>query len=444
MKLYNTKTLKIEDFVPIHEKEVHMYVCGPTVYNYVHIGNARPIVIFDTLRRVLEAEGYDVRYVSNYTDVDDKIINKALEENVSETEIAERYIAAYNEVREQLHTEPLYDAPQVTKTMNEIIAFIKELEDKGYAYEVDGDVFFSVDKVADYGHLSHQNPKDLEVGARIAENDKKRNGLDFALWKKTDKGIQWDSPWGLGRPGWHTECVVMIDKDFNGETIDIHGGGKDLRFPHHENEDAQNWAAKKKPLANYWVHNGMVNVNGQKMSKSLGNVVWAKDVIEKLGPDLTRWLLLSVRYRDVLDYSDKSIAEAEKGLKKVLAPVHQANVKLALEGCDYDDVYDDESYHAFLDAMNDDLNTPNAYAVLYKTAGALNQALRSGNPDLPKIAEYRNSIGKMMAVLGIEIEKLSMTEEEKDLYRAWLDARKEKDFEKADKLRTQLEEKGIL
>ena len=444
MKLYNTKTLQVEEFVPRHPHEVNMYVCGPTVYNYVHIGNARPIVIFDTLRRVFEAEGYNVRYVSNYTDVDDKIINKAIEEGVSETEIAERYMAAYNKIREDLHTEPLYDAPQVTKTMNEIIAFIGELVDKGYAYVVDGDVYFSVDMVPGYGHLSHQNPKDLEVGARVAENDKKRSGLDFALWKKTDKGIKWDSPWGPGRPGWHTECVVMIDKDFNHESIDIHGGGKDLRFPHHENENAQNLAAKGKDLANYWIHNGMVNVSGQKMSKSLGNTVWAKDVIEELGPDLTRWILLSVRYRDVLDYSPKTIEEAEKGLRKITTPIHQANVKLALADKENLEVYDKASYSEFLDAMNDDLNTPNAYAVMYKTAGALNQALRVREPDLEKIAEYRNALAKMLDILGIPAEKLSLSAEEKDLYRAWLDARKEKDFEKADKLRSQLEEKGIL
>ncbi len=444
MKLYNTKTLQVEEFVPRHPHEVNMYVCGPTVYNYVHIGNARPIVIFDTLRRVFEAEGYNVRYVSNYTDVDDKIINKAIEEGVSETEIAERYMAAYNKIREDLHTEPLYDAPQVTKTMNEIIAFIGELVDKGYAYVVDGDVYFSVDMVPGYGHLSHQNPKDLEVGARVAENDKKRSGLDFALWKKTDKGIKWDSPWGPGRPGWHTECVVMIDKDFNHESIDIHGGGKDLRFPHHENENAQNLAAKGKDLANYWIHNGMVNVSGQKMSKSLGNTVWAKDVIEELGPDLTRWILLSVRYRDVLDYSPKTIEEAEKGLRKITTPIHQANVKLALADKENLEAYDKASYGEFLDAMNDDLNTPNAYAVMYKTAGALNQALRVREPDLEKIAEYRNALEKMLDILGIPAEKLSLSAEEKDLYRAWLDARKEKDFEKADKLRSQLEEKGIL
>ncbi|MBQ1387126.1 MAG: cysteine--tRNA ligase [Erysipelotrichales bacterium] len=444
MKLYNTKTLQVEEFVPRHPHEVNMYVCGPTVYNYVHIGNARPIVIFDTLRRVFEAEGYNVRYVSNYTDVDDKIINKAIEEGVSETEIAERYMAAYNKIREDLHTEPLYDAPQVTKTMNEIIAFIGELVDKGYAYVVDGDVYFSVDMVPGYGHLSHQNPKDLEVGARVAENDKKRSGLDFALWKKTDKGIKWDSPWGPGRPGWHTECVVMIDKDFNHESIDIHGGGKDLRFPHHENENAQNLAAKGKDLANYWIHNGMVNVSGQKMSKSLGNTVWAKDVIEELGPDLTRWILLSVRYRDVLDYSPKTIEEAEKGLRKITTPIHQANVKLALADKENLEAYDKASYSEFLDAMNDDLNTPNAYAVMYKTAGALNQALRVREPDLEKIAEYRNALAKMLDILGIPAEKLSLSAEEKDLYRAWLDARKEKDFEKADKLRSQLEEKGIL
>ena len=269
MKLYNSYTLKTEEFVPIREGEVSMYVCGPTVYNHAHIGNARPIVVFDTLRRTFEALGYKVRYVSNFTDVDDKIINQALAEGVSEREIADRYIKAYNDVRGSLNIIPLDATPRVTETMDEIIEFIDRLVKSGNAYEVDGDVYFSVESDPKYGELSHQKLEDLNAGARIEANDQKRNPMDFALWKKTDKGIKWDSPWGEGRPGWHTECVVMIGKEFNSGLIDIHGGGKDLKFPHHENEMAQSECCNHHHLANYWIHNGMLETKGGKMSKSL-------------------------------------------------------------------------------------------------------------------------------------------------------------------------------
>ncbi|MBQ6817456.1 MAG: cysteine--tRNA ligase, partial [Bacilli bacterium] len=298
MKLYNSYSLKEEEFKPIKEGEVSMYVCGPTVYNHAHIGNARPIVVFDTLRRVFEALNYKVKFVSNFTDVDDKIINKALEEGVSEKEIAERYIKAYNDVRNSLNIIPIDVTPRVTETMDEIIDFIDKLVKEGNAYEVDGDVFFSVESDKKYGELSHQKLEDLDAGARVNIGDTKRNPLDFALWKKTDKGIKWNSPWGEGRPGWHTECVVMIGKEFNGGMIDIHGGGKDLKFPHHENEMAQSECVNHHHLANYWIHNGMLETKGGKMSKSLGNTSWAKDVIKEYGSNLVRWFLLSAKYRD--------------------------------------------------------------------------------------------------------------------------------------------------
>ena len=243
MRLYNTRTLKIEEFVPLVKGEVSMYVCGPTVYNHVHIGNTRPIIVFDTLRRVFEAEGYNVKYVSNYTDVDDKIINRAIEENKSEIEVTEEYINAYNDIRHKLNAHDLYRTPKVTETMDEIIHFIDDLIQSGHAYEADGDVFFRVNSVDTYGEISHQNISDLQVGARIEENAKKESPLDFALWKKTDMGIKWKTPWSEGRPGWHTECVVMINDNFNG-MIDIHGGGVDLKFPHHENEVAQSRASE--------------------------------------------------------------------------------------------------------------------------------------------------------------------------------------------------------
>ncbi len=334
MKLYNTKTLQTEEFKPIREGNVNMYVCGPTVYNHAHIGNARPIVVFDTLRRVLEADGYKVHFVSNFTDVDDKIINKAKEEGVKEEEIAERYIDAYNGVRKSLNVIPPDATPRVTKTMDRMIGFIEKLVENGNAYVDDGEVYFSVDSVEDYGSLSHQNLEELKVGAseRIDADDNKKNPLDFLLWKKTEDGIKWDSPWGEGRPGWHTECVVMINDEFGDGPIDIHGGGMDLRFPHHENEVAQSRAVNHHGLANYWVHNGMLNFGGAKMSKSLGNIQLAKDVISDLGANVVRWLLLSVNYRDSLNYTPETIEAAKKEIERISQVLKQAELKALTEG----------------------------------------------------------------------------------------------------------------
>ena len=445
MKLYNTKTLKVEEFKPIEEGKVNMYVCGPTVYNHAHIGNARPIVVFDTLRRVLEADGYKVKFVSNFTDVDDKIINKAKEEGVSENEIAERYIDAYNAVRRDLHVEPLDATPRVTETMDQMISFIDELVKNGNAYVADGEVYFSVDSVPGYGSLSHQNLEELHAGAsdREIDNGKKKNPLDFTLWKKTEEGIKWDSPWGLGRPGWHTECVVMINDEFGDGPIDIHGGGKDLRFPHHENEVAQSEAVHHHGLANYWVHNGMLNLNGGKMSKSLGNIELAKDVIKELGFNVTRWLLLSVNYRDVLNYSPETIEAAKKEIERISAVLKQCEVKAltndkSLEG------NLDELYPAFLEAMNDDLNTPNAYKVIFDEVKVLNQTLRVREVDYAALADHYTSLKKMLDVLGIDIPAVQMSEEDKEIYKLWNEAKAAKDFEKADGYRAQLMEKGIL
>ena len=441
--LYNTKTLKVEEFKPIKDGHVSMYVCGPTVYNYAHIGNARPMIVFDVLKRLFEAEGYKVLYVSNFTDVDDKIINKALEEGVSETEIAERYIEAYQAVRTQLNTELPDMTPRVTETMDEIIAFIDNLVKKGNAYVVDGDVYFSVDSVPTYGEISHNKLEDLEAGARIEENTDKKNPYDFALWKKTDVGIKWDSPWGEGRPGWHTECVVMINNNM-GPLIDIHGGGMDLRFPHHENEAAQQEAMNGNALANYWVHNAMVNINGDKMSKSLGNVLWAKDVVEKLGTNLTRWLVSSVHYRKELNFSDETIETARKELERVLSPMKQADIKVALANQSFDDSYDEEEYRHFLDQLDDDMNTPNAYAVIFETVKKLNQALRQKEIDFKEVGKYRNAVEKMLKVLGIEVEKPVIGEEEKEIFQKWNEAKSAKDFAKADEYRVVLTERGLL
>ena len=444
MKLYNSYTLKTEEFVPIRENEVSMYVCGPTVYNHAHIGNARPIVVFDTLRRTFEALGYKVKFVSNFTDVDDKIINKAIEEGVSEKEIAERYIKAYNDVRNSLNIIPLDVTPRVTETMDEIIEFIDKLVKGGNAYVVDGDVYFSVESDPSYGELSHQKLEDLNAGARVETNDLKHNPQDFALWKKTDKGIKWDSPWGEGRPGWHTECVVMIGKEFDSGLIDIHGGGKDLKFPHHENEMAQSECANHHHLANYWVHNGMLETKGGKMSKSLGNTQWAKDVIAKYGSNLVRWFLLSGKYRDSLIYDDETFNAATTELNKITTALKQVEVKSQIEGFTLSNDFNEDKYKEFLDQMADDLNTPNAYMVIFDTLKLLNQSLRTKDINWKDVSANYNAIEKMLEILGIFVDKVVLSEEDKEIYSKWNEAKKAKDFETADKYRTILTEKGIL
>lgn len=443
IKLYNSKSLKIEEFKPIKENEVSMYVCGPTVYNHPHIGNARPIVVFDTLRRLFEAEGYKVKYVSNYTDVDDKIIKKANEEGVSEEVIANRYIEAYEKVRNDLNTLALDATPRVTQTMDEIIDFIDQLVKTGHAYEIDGDVYFRVSSVDNYGQISNQRLEDLQVGARIEENDKKENPFDFALWKKTDMGIKWQSPWSLGRPGWHTECVVMINDEFKGK-IDIHGGGMDLKFPHHENEAAQNEAINGNAIANYWVHNAMINIDGTKMSKSLGNVTWAKDVIAKLHAPLVRWFMNSVHYRKELNFSDEAIETARKELEKVTNALNQASIKWQLANLENNNNIDQESYRKFLDEMDDDLNTPNAYAQIFDAVKKLNTSLRQREIDFNNVMSLFNSIVEMLKVLGVQYDMINLSEEDKIIFNAWNQAKKDKDFDQADIYRNKLIAKGLL
>ncbi|MDO4701163.1 MAG: cysteine--tRNA ligase [Erysipelotrichaceae bacterium] len=444
MKLYNSKTLKVEEFVPIRKNHVDMYVCGPTVYNDIHIGNARPIVVFDTLKRVFLASGYTVKYVSNYTDVDDKIIHKAMQQGVSEAVITQRYIEAYNQVRKALNTQELEAAPMVTNTMDEIIDFIDQLVMNGYAYCVDGDVYFRINSIDTYGEISHQNIEDLKVGARIEENTKKENPLDFSLWKKTDMGIKWQSKWGLGRPGWHSECVVMICNEFKTSLIDIHGGGMDLRFPHHENETAQARALYKSGLANYWLHNAMINLDGEKMSKSLGNTVAAKDVLQQLGSNATRWLLLSTHYRSEANFSDLTIETAVKELEKVMNPLKQAYIKLELASYGLEDEYDQTSFHAFLAYMQDDLNTPNAMAEIFETVKKLNQCMRVKDIDLKQINLLVCSLEKMLDVLGIKVTRMVLTSAQREMFERWNDAKAKKDFALADQYRQTLMQEGLL
>ncbi|MFR3894071.1 MAG: cysteine--tRNA ligase [Merdibacter sp.] len=444
MKIYNSMSMKVETFRPLQEGKVSMYVCGPTVYNYPHIGNARPIVVFDTLKRTLQALGYEVKMVSNYTDVDDKIINVAKELGVSEKEVTDKFIKAYNDDRLSLHAMMPDEAPRVTETMDAIIAFIDLLVQKGYAYQVGGDVYFRVGEVKEYGALSHQKTEDLVVGARIDENERKENPLDFTLWKQTDEGIQWDSPWSKGRPGWHTECVVMIHDVFEQPLIDIHGGGMDLKFPHHENEIAQARAAYGTPLANYWIHNGMIDINGVKMSKSLGNVRWAKDLIAEHGGNVIRWMMLSAHYRAPLNMSDESLETSHKEYERAANSMKQGYVKLALAHAPRAQETDEELYRAFLDAMEDDLNTPNAFAAVFEACKQLNTAVRQREPDLERIAVLVRTMEKMMEVLGIDIPCLNVSDEDCALYGRWREAVKAKNFEQADVYRAQLMEKGIL
>ncbi|MEA5018677.1 MAG: cysteine--tRNA ligase [Erysipelotrichaceae bacterium] len=444
MKLYNSKTNSLEEFKSITPMHVDMYVCGPTVYNHPHIGNARPMIVFDTLRRLFEVQGYTVSYVSNYTDVDDKIINKALNEELDEITISTRYIDAYQAVRDSLNVKPLTATPKVTENMPEIISFIKELLDKEYAYVVDGDVYFRVTKIEDYGCLSKQNIDDLQVGARIEENSKKENPLDFALWKTTDMGIRWDTPWGKGRPGWHTECVVMINKVFDSDHIDIHGGGMDLKFPHHENELAQSQALHHSQLANYWLHNGMLNFDGEKMSKSLGNVVWAKDFISEYGSNVIRWLMLSAHYRAPLNISEQTINTAKTELERVLTALRQAEVaQQRAKIIDHKEI-DEKLLDRFVAAMNEDINTPNGFMEIFETIKILNKALREKDVDWQALISIKNALLKMIEVIGISYQPPILTIEDLNNFEQWDNARKAKNFELADIYRKTLSEKGLL
>ena len=442
MKIYNTKTLKKEEFKPITEGEVKMYVCGPTVYDNVHIGNVRPVVVFDTLRRTFEELGYKVKYVSNYTDVDYKIIRRSKELGISEKELTDEMIAAYNDIRHKLNAADLYKTPRVTETMDEIISFIDGLVDKGAAYEKDGDVYFRTSSVADYGSLSNQNLDDLQVGARIEENDLKESPLDFALWKKTEDGIKWPTRYSIGRPGWHTECVVMINKEL-GSLIDIHGGGKDLKFPHHENERAQSMAINESELANYWVHSGMIDINGVKMSKSLGNFITAKDILSKVDPMVLRWFLLATQYRDDVNVSDEIIESSKAELTKIITAYKQACVKLEVNDIKVDGV-DEDAYKRFMDAMADDLNTPNAYAVIFEIVKNINQLVRVKEINFEALGKEVNTLVRCMNVLGIVLPDMTMSDDDKKMYQEWMDAKSVKDFKKADELRAQLSQKGIL
>ena len=441
--VYNSLTNSLEEFKPVVPGKVSMYVCGPTVYNYPHIGNMRPVVVFDTLRRFLRYVGYDVTYVSNFTDVDDKVIKAAQKEGKSEKELTEFYINEFLKVTNLIGSEKPNITPKVTEYIQKIINYIDELVKLDAAYVVDGDVYFRVERIKDYGALSGINVEDLKVGARVEENSKKESPLDFALWKKTDEGIKWDSPWGKGRPGWHTECCVMIDTIFPNQNIDIHGGGYDLKFPHHENEIAQSEAMHHSKIANYWMHNAFINFGNEKMSKSLGNVVYAKDMIERYGGAVTRLVILNAHYRQPVNFTEETVNAAIQEVNKMQMAYKQMALKLQLNHVDLSKgqpVYIDK----FIEAMADDLNTANALAELYNLIKESNQTIRTQNIDYEKLNNQFKTLTDMFEILGLNITYTKMTDEDYVLYDQYLASKAEKNFEKSDEIRKILISKGIM
>ena len=439
LRIYNSLTNKLEEFKPLNGNKVNMYVCGPTVYNYIHIGNARPVIFFDTLKRYLEFCGYDVSYASNITDVDDKIINKAIEEGTTEKEIATRYADIYfKNVKDLGAKKPDY-TPYAKEYINKMIDFISKLKEKGFTYEVDGDVYFRVSKIDDYGILSNQVAEFLDASVRKAVDSKKEDPRDFVLWKKTDKGIKWDSPFGEGRPGWHTECVVM-SQDIYHTMLDIHGGGMDLKFPHHENEIAQCNALYNNHLAKYWMHVGRLDMNGEKMSKSLGNVVRVVDLSQE-DLHVLRLLIISAPYRSNINFNDELLAQFKNEYQKIVRAYKMAMLKLDLANVDSKDI-DASIIGSFKEYMDDDFNTPNVLTLVQNITKEINQLLRTN--DLNRMSILVNTLKKIIGILGIELNYNKLSLEDKELYNKWDSLKKEKNFEEADKIRTILTEKGIL
>ena len=441
VKVFNSLTNQIEELKPIRKDEVSIYCCGPTVYGDAHVGNIRPVIVFDTFRRFLEQIGYDVKLVSNFTDVDDKIIKKAIDEGVTETVITDRYIAAYKDVLAKLNVKPHYKNPRVTEYMGFIISYIQDLIDKGAAYEINGDVFFKIDAIEDYGELSNIKKEDLVVGARIEENSKKQSPLDFVLWKKTEVGIQWDSPWGKGRPGWHTECCVMINSIFGGK-IDVHGGGFDLKFPHHENEIAQAKAHDHSKIANVWMHNGFVNFGNEKMSKSLGNVVLAKDAIAKYGGNVMRLLILSTHYRAPVSFTEETASSSKNELEKIQKLYNQLAVKLQISHAELNSK--DVRIEKFLAALADDLNTSNAITELFEMVKLGNVELRKNPANIKELESIWASLNATLNVLGIKLDYPVLTPGLEEIYTKYLSLKAEKKFEESDKLRDILLKERII
>ncbi|GLB61404.1 cysteine--tRNA ligase [Cytobacillus sp. NCCP-133] len=452
IQIYNTLTRQKEEFIPLEEGKVKMYVCGPTVYNYIHIGNARPPIVFDTVRRYLEFRGYNVQYVSNFTDVDDKLIRVANELGTDVPSIAERFINAYFEDVSALGCRRADVHPRVTESMGIIIEFIQTLIDKGFAYESEGDVYYHTRKFDEYGKLSHQSIDELRVGARIAVGDKKQDSLDFVLWKAAKEGeISWDSPWGKGRPGWHIECSAMAKK-FLGDTIDIHAGGQDLAFPHHENEIAQSEALTGKPFARYWMHNGYINIDNEKMSKSLGNFVLVHDIIQKHDPEVLRFFMISVHYRHPINYSDELLENTRSGLERIKTSYHnlkhrkEASVNLTDNNQEWLDKIT-VLHEQFIHDMDDDFNTANAVSILFELSKLSNYYLMEKNTAVEVIDAFTKEFEILFDVLGLSLEEANadlLDDEIELLIEQRQQARKERNFELADKIRDQLKEMNII
>ena len=452
MKIYNTMTRKKEEFVPIEEGKVRIYVCGPTVYNFFHLGNARPFVVFDTLRKYFEYKGYDVKFVQNFTDVDDKIINRAREEQITAPEVSEKYIKEYFKDAGALNVTPATVHPKVSDHISEIIEFVQTLIDKGYAYEADGDVYFSTRKFEGYGKLSKQNIDDLESGARIAIGEVKQDPLDFAVWKarKTEDEIAWESPWGMGRPGWHIECSAMSKKHL-GNTIDIHAGGQDLQFPHHENEIAQSECCNGCTFSNYWMHNGYITIDNEKMSKSLGNFFTVRDILKEYSGEVIRFFLLSAHYRNPVNFSHDLMESAKSGLgrmqncKENLLHLAGAGADGEMTAAEKETLAGFDKYREeFEKAMDDDLNTADGITAVFELVTAINTAVKDGaTKEFAKAAV--EVLMKLATVLGLlqqdadnevddEIQKLVDERQE---------ARKNKNFARADEIRDILKAQGI-
>ena len=450
IKLFNTLTRQKETFKPLEEGKVKMYVCGPTVYNYIHIGNARPAIVYDTVRKYLEYSGYDVNYVSNFTDVDDKLIKAANELGEEVPAIAERFIEAYFEDVTALGCDRADAHPRVTESMDIIIDFIEALVEKGFAYEAEGDVYYRTRAFKGYGKLSHQSVDELRVGARIEAGDKKQDALDFALWKAAKPGeISWDSPWGKGRPGWHIECSAMVHNHF-GDTIDIHAGGQDLTFPHHENEIAQSEALTEKPFANYWLHNGYININNEKMSKSLGNFVLVHDIIKEHDPQVLRMFMLSVHYRHPINYS----VDLLESTKNAFDRLQTSYTNLQHRSKSSSELTDDnekwlgiisEQRHLFTEAMDDDFNTANAISVLFELSRQANYYLQEKNTSQEVILAFTSAFDELGAILGLKFGSQDLLDAEiEELIEQRIQARKDRNFKLSDEIRDKLKEMNII
>ena len=448
MKLYNTLTKRKEEFVPLKPGEVTMYSCGPTVYNYFHIGNARPFIVFDVLRRFLEYRGYKVTFVQNFTDIDDKMIRRANEEGKTVAEIAEKYIAEYYVDARGLGIKDPTIAPRATENIDAIIEMIKILIDKGYAYVVDGDVYFKTSRFEEYGKLSGHKLEDLELGARIEVDERKENAMDFALWKAQKPGEPaWDSPWGKGRPGWHIECSAMACR-YLGETIDIHSGGQDLIFPHHENEIAQSEACNGKPFARYWLHNGFININNEKMSKSKGNFFTVRDIVKHYDYEVIRFFLLSAHYRSPINFSDALLEQAKNALNRLYEC--RSNLKFFLEKAEKD-TFEEEIYgdldvyrEKFIEAMEDDLNTADAMAAIFELVREINTRI-TADAGKKTIARALDLLNELTGVLGLlrKEEEEELDENIKALIEERQKARAEKNYKRADEIRDQLRAMGV-